>query len=303
MVTRRMFTGALAGASLAGVVAASFGKLAVAANIGNNRGVLADRIGKRLAQIEASTGGRLGVSILDTRSGTHAGLRADEAFPMCSTFKFLAAGFVLARVDKGQEDLNRKVVYSKHDLVDYSPVTQHHADGAGLSVAALCEAALTLSDNTAGNLLLASFGGPAALTAFARTLGDNFTRLDRNEPTLNESTPGDPRDTTTPNAMLGNMRALLLTDRLSVSSCAQLRDWLIANRTGAKRIRAKLPKDWRVGDKTGTGSHGSTNDIAIIWPPGRAPLIVAVYLTQTSAEAARREAAIADIGALVMSSF
>ncbi|AMM17058.1 class A beta-lactamase [Burkholderia sp. PAMC 28687] len=301
MITRRMFTGALAGASLAGVVAASFGEWAMAAD--SNGAGLADKISKRLARIEASTSGRLGVSVLDTGSGAHAGLRADEAFPMCSTFKFLAAGFVLARVDKGEEDLKRKIVYSKSDLVDYSPVTQHHADSAGLSVAALCDAAITLSDNTAANLLLASFGGPAALTAFVRTLGDTQTRLDRNEPTLNESTPGDPRDTTTPNAMLANMRTLLLTDRLSVSSCAQLRDWLIANKTGAKRIREKLPKDWRVGDKTGTGSHGSTNDIAIIWPPKRAPLLVTAYLTQTSAQTARREAAIADIGGLVVSSF
>jgi beta-lactamase class A len=265
--------------------------------------VSAEKIAKALARIEASSGGRLGVSILDTGSGKRAGLRADEAFPMCSTFKFLAASFVLARVDQGQEDLKRKIVYSKRDLVEYSPVTQHHTGAAGLSVADLCDAAITLSDNTAGNLLLASFGGPAALTAFVRTLGDKLTRLDRNEPTLNESTPGDPRDTTTPNAMLANMRTLLLTDRLSVSSCAQLRDWLIANKTGGKRIRAKLPKDWRVGDKTGTGSHGSTNDIAIIWPPGRAPLLVSAYLTQTSAETARREAAIADIGGLLVSSF
>ena len=301
MVTRRRFTGALAGASLAGVIAESFGTLAMAADSAGGR--LVDKAGKRLAQIEASTGGRLGVSILDTGSGARAGLRADEAFPLCSTFKFLAAGFVLARVDKGQEDLARKIVYSKSDLVDYSPVTRHHADSAGLSVAALCEAAITLSDNTAGNLLLASFGGPAALTAFLRTLGDTQTRLDRNEPTLNESMPGDPRDTTTPNAMLANMRTLLLTDRLSAGSCAQLRDWLIANKTGGKRIRAKLPMDWRVGDKTGTGSRGSTNDIAIIWPPKRAPLLVTAYLTQTNAETARREAAISDVGGLVASSF
>lgn len=301
MVTRRMFTGTLAGASLAGVIAASFGKLAMAAE--NGAGVSAETTGKALARIEARSGGRLGVSMLDTGSGKRAGLRADEAFPMCSTFKFLAAGFVLARVDQGQEDLKRKIVYSKSDLVEYSPVTQHHTGSTGLSVADLCHAAITLSDNTAGNLLLASFGGPPALTAFVRTLGDKLTRLDRNEPTVNESTPGDPRDTTTPNAMLANMRTLLLTDRLSVSSCAQLRDWLIANETGGKRIRAKLPKDWRVGDKTGTGSHGSTNDIAIIWPPGRAPLLVTAYLTQTSAETARREAAIADVSGLLVSSF
>jgi beta-lactamase class A len=171
-----------------------------------------------------------------------------------------------------------------------------------MSVAELCKAAITLSDNTAANLLLASFGGPKALTAFTRSLGDGITRPGRNEPTLNEATPGDPRDTTTPSAMLGNLRELVLGERLSSSSRAQLLAWLAANEAGGARIRAKLPQDWGVGDKTGTGEHGTANDVAVLWPPGRGPVLVAVYLTATDGDAARCNAAIAEVGALVMQS-
>jgi beta-lactamase class A len=299
MVTRRMFTGAIVGGSIAGVASAAFGQSLATKDAGKT--ALTEKINKQLAQVEAGVDGRLGVALLDTASGFHAGRRMDEAFPMCSTFKFLVAAFVLARVDRAQESLERRIVYSKSDLLEYSPVTKHHADGAGMSVSALCDAAITLSDNTAANLLLASFGGPAGLTGFVRSLGDTHTRLDRNEPTLNESTPGDPRDTTTPNAMLADMRALLLGDRLLTASRAQLQAWLDANKTGDKRIRAHLPKNWRVGDKTGTGSHGSTNDIAILRPPGRAPIIVTIYLTQTKADSARRESAIAEVGSLIAS--
>ncbi|CAE6741919.1 class A beta-lactamase [Paraburkholderia haematera] len=310
MVTRRKFAGAMLGVSIAGVAVGSGGALGKVVKAGAAKqggGVAkADAIRQRLAQIEAESGGRLGVSIVDTTSGLHAGLRTDERFPMCSTFKLLAAGFVLTRVDHGQENLERRVVFSNSDLVPYSPATSQHTrertGEAGMSVADLCKAAITLSDNTAANLLLASFGGPAALTAFARSLGDGITRLDRNEPTLNEATPGDPRDTTTPNAMLGNLRELLLGERLSASSRAQWLAWLAANQTGGERIRAKLPKDWGVGDKTGTGDHGTANDVAILWPPGRGPILVAVYLTETSGDAARCNAAIANVGALVVAS-
>jgi beta-lactamase class A len=266
----------------------------------------ADGIHARLEQIEADSGGRLGVSIIDTASGLHAGLHADDRFPMCSTFKLLAAGAILSRVDRGEEDLQRRIVYSQSELVPNSPATSRHTRertaNAGMSVAELCKAAITLSDNTAANLLLASFGGPKALTAFTRSLGDGITRLDRNEPTLNEATPGDPRDTTTPNAMLGNLRELVLGERLSSSSRAQLLAWLAANETGDARIRAKLPQDWGVGDKTGTGEHGTANDVAVLWPPGRGPVLVAVYLTATDGDAARCNAAIAEVGALVMQS-
>lgn len=308
MITRRKFAGAVLGVSIAGValgLVGAFGKV-VKASAQGGIPARADDIRRRLAQIEAETGGRLGVAILDTASGLHAGARMDERFPMCSTFKLLAAAAVLTRKDRGQEDLQRRIVFSKRDLAPYSPVTSEHTrertGSAGMSVAGLCMAAITRSDNMAANLLLASIGGPAGLTSFARSIGDSITRLDRIEPTLNEAIPGDSRDTTTPNAMLGNLRELLLGERLSASSREQLVAWLVANQTGGDRIRLKLPKDWRVGDKTGTGDHGTANDVAILWPPGRAPVLVSVYLTGTSGEAARNNAAIANVGALVSAS-
>ncbi|HEY2256460.1 MAG TPA: class A beta-lactamase, partial [Variovorax sp.] len=186
------------------------------------------------------------------------------------------------------------------DLVTYSPVTKDHVGPVGLSVAEICEAAVTLSDNTAGNLLLASFGGPPALTAYARTLGDGLTRLDRIETALNEAAPGDPRDTTTPAAMLGDMQRLLAGDALSAESRRQLVGWLLASKTGAKRLRAGLPSDWQVGDKTGAGSNGTANDIAIAWPPGRAPILVAVYFTGSTISDDARSAAIAEAGRLIV---
>ncbi|CAB3798431.1 class A beta-lactamase [Paraburkholderia fynbosensis] len=310
MITRRKFAGAVLGASIAGVAlgsAGAWGKTIKAGGPARGRELAdAEAIRERLARIEAASGGRLGVSIVDTTTSLHAGLRADERFPMCSTFKLLAAGAVLTRVDRGQEDLQRRVVFSASDLVPNSPGTSRHTreltGDAGMSVGELCKAALTLSDNTAANLLLASFGGPAAVTAFARSLGDGITRLDRIEPTLNEAIPGDPRDTTTPNAMLGNLRELVLGEHLSAASRTQLLAWLVANQTGGSRLRAKLPEDWGVGDKTGTGERGTANDIAILWPPGRGPVLVTVYLTEADGDAARSNAAIANVGALVAES-
>nr|WP_218151767.1 class A beta-lactamase [Stigmatella erecta] len=231
----------------------------------------------RLAELERRHGGRLGVAVLDTASGARVLHRADERFPLCSTFKFLAAAQVLARVDRGEEQLGRRIVFSEADLVSYSPVTKEHVGGDGMTLEAICEAAITLSDNTAGNLLLDSFGGPAALTRYVRTLGDRKTRLDRRETELNEAKPGDPRDTTTPAAMLQDMQRLLVGDALSAGSRERLVAWLTASKTGAKRLRAGVPPDWRAGDKTGTSGNGVVNDIAIFWPPDRAPLLVSAY--------------------------
>jgi beta-lactamase class A len=252
-----------------------------------------------LAELERRNGGRLGVAALDTATGQRLGHRADERFPMCSTFKFLAAAFVLGRVDRGEERLDRRVVFSEADLVTYSPVTKNGVGPAGMSVAELCEAAVTLSDNTAGNLLLASFGGPLALTGFTRTLGDELTRLDRIETALNEATPGDPRDTTAPAAMLGDMQRLLVGDALTAVSREHLVGWLLACKTGAKRLRAGFPADWRVGDKTG-GGHGTANDIAIAWPSGRAPILVAAYYTESTISDDARNAVIAEAGRLAV---
>lgn len=283
MITRRRM---LQGVALAGL------GLAPGARAAGGIGTL----GPKLATIEAGSGGRLGVAILDTATGARCGYRADERFPMCSTFKLLAAGAILARVDGGHERLDRRVRFSADKLVAYSPVTKPHAGSAGMTLAELCEAALTYSDNTAANLLLAALGGPTAITAYARTLGDRATRLDRIEPELNQATPGDPRDVTTPAVMLGNLRRLTLRDALTPASRDQLTRWLLANRTGDARLRADLPAGWRVGDKTGSGGHGSTNDVGLLWPPDRAPILVSAYLTQTEAPPDRRDATLAAVG-------
>jgi beta-lactamase class A len=258
---------------------------------------------KRLAEIEAREGGRLGVFVRDTGSGATIEHRADERFPMCSTFKLLTAAAALKRVDDGAERLDRTIAYGPNDLLEYAPIAKAHAAEGGMTVADLCAAAIDWSDNTAGNLVLQSIGGPAGFTAFARSLGDELTRLDRNEPTLNESAPGDPRDTTSPRAMAADMQKVLVGDALTRSSRRQLQDWLINDKVGDKRLRAGLPPSWRIGDKTGTGEHGSTNAVAIIWPPGRAPLIATVYYTESSAPMEARNAIHKAIGGLIAETF
>jgi beta-lactamase class A len=233
--------------------------------------------------------------VLDTASGELAGHRLDERFPMCSTFKFLAVALVLARVDAGEERLDRRIVVPPAAVLKWAPVTGKRVGGDGMTVAELCEAAITVSDNTAANLLLASAGGPAGVTAFARRIGDGVTRLDRVEPELNEAVPGDPRDTSTPRAMAQTLRSVLLGSALSDAGRARIVAWMSAATTGARRLRAGVPFDWRVADKTGTGDRGSTNDIGVLWPPRRAPLVVVSYLTECRAAADARESALADV--------
>lgn len=277
IVTRRRFTGTLAAALTA-------------------RGVVAADAPAALASVEAGLGGRLGVLVLDTGSGRRWGHRADERFPMCSVFKAIAGAAVLAMVDAGREDLQRLVRFDAGALVTWSPVTEARVGGNGMTLAELCEAAITRSDNTAGNLLLQELGGPAGLTAFMRRLGDSTSRLDRWETALNEANPGDPRDTTTPAAMASNFQALLAGPALGARSREQLATWLVASRTGGAKLRAGLPAAWRVGDKTGAGEHGTMNDVAIAWPPGRAPVIVSAFITQTRASFEQRNAALAEVG-------
>jgi len=257
-----------------------------------------DSLAADFARIEKESGGRLGVQVIDTETGAKAGHRADERFPLCSTFKTLAAAAILARVDAGKEKLERHVTYTAKDLVTYSPETEKHV-GRGMTLAAICKAAITLSDNTAGNLMLNAIGGPAGLTAWLRTIGDEVTRLDRMETELNEALPDDPRDTTTPAAMAADLRKLVLGKALSPASREQLKAWLLANTTGDKRLRAHLPRGWRVGDKTGSGERGSTNDAGIIWLPERKPIVVAAYLTGTEAPKETRDAALASVGRVV----
>lgn len=251
------------------------------------------------AAIEAGLGGRVGVMAIDTGNGDEMLHRADERFAMCSTFKWLLAAMVLARVDRKEVALDRRIDYGPEDLLDYAPVTHEHVASGSMTVAALCRAAVTLSDNTAANLLLEEIGGPAALTAFLRQSGDTVTRLDRNEPGLNTNLPGDERDTTTPRAMAKTMRRILLGGVLSAASRERLVLWLKATTTGLSRLRAGLPPDWTAGDKTGTGENGAANDIAITWPPNREPILIAAYLSGSHATAEARNTAHADIAAAI----
>jgi len=256
----------------------------------------------RILSIEQRTGARIGVAALDTGSGKRLDYRSEERFLMCSTFKFLAAAAVLKRVDENKEKLDRFVPYDAKDILEYAPVTKAHLGDGGMTLGALCAAAIEQSDNTAGNLLLNAIGGPSGVTNFARNLGDTTTRLDRQEPELNSVAPGDERDTTTPAAIVVCMRQLLVGTTLSPSSCHQLEAWLQANETGAAMIRAGVTKDWLVGDKTGRGANGATNDIAIMRPPGRAPILLAIYSTGSTATPTDRAAAIADVTKIVVES-
>ena len=253
----------------------------------------------RITAIETRIGGRIGVAAVDTSNDKHLDYRAEERFPMCSTFKFLAAAAVLKRVDEKKEKLERFVPYNAKDILEYAPVTKEHLNEGGMTLGALCEAAIEQSDNTAGNLLLNAIGGPAGLTNFVRALGDPVTRLDRIEPELNSAIPGDERDTTTPAAISLDMQKLLLGDALSEASRRKLDDWLQRNETGGSMIRAGVPKTWSVGDKTGRGANGATNDIAIMRPPGRAPILLAIYSVGSTATANDRAAAIAEVTKVV----
>jgi beta-lactamase class A len=258
-------------------------------------------ITKKFAELEKKLVARLGAAVLDTHTGQRWTHREHERFPMCSTFKLLASSAVLAKVDAGKEQLNRKINIEAKDLVSFSPITEKRVGPEGMSLAELCEAAITRSDNTAANMILKILGGPAAVTQFSRTLGDSVTRLDRFETELNEATPGDLRDTTSPSAMVENIRTLLLTNKLSKNSRNQLKAWLISNKTGDARLRAGLSNDWITGDKTGTGAHGTVNDVAIIWPPNRRPMIVSIYITETAASLDDCNKAIAEIARSLMS--
>ena len=257
--------------------------------------LLAQDLKKTVTAWEERLDARIGVVLRDSSSDWEITMRADERFPMSSTFKSLLCGAVLASVDAGQESLDRRVTYTADDLVTYSPVTEKHLDD-GLTVSELCEATVTLSDNTAGNLLLKSVGGPEGFTTFLRGIGDETTRLDRWETALNEGTVGDPRDTSTPSAILNTLEALLLGDVLKSASAAQLRQWMIDDKVADALIRAHLPDEWVIGDKTGAGGNGSRAIIAFIQPKTNAPYFAAIYLTESDADFALRNQVVSEIG-------
>ena len=217
-------------------------------------------------------------------------------------FAVLAAA-ILERVDRAHLSLDDRVPYRPLDLLEFAPVTREHVDEGYLTVDALARAVVTVSDNTAANLLLAKVGGPSGLTQFVRSMGDMVTRLDRTEPTLNSNEAGDRRDTTSPRAMEGLMRGILCGDALSNTSRTHLLSWLRDCETGKQRLRAGFPGNWIVGDKTGTGARGATNDIAIAMPPGRAPVLVAAYMSEGGAEQSTLQAAHAQVAQLVVREF
>jgi beta-lactamase class A len=255
------------------------------------------------AALEARHGGRLGVAVLDTATGNRMAYRAGERFPMCSTFKLLAVSAVLHNVDMGNERLDRWVPYSASDLLDHAPIAKGHLSAGGMSISDLCAAAIEYGHNTAANLLLAAIGGPAGATSYVRTLGDSVTRMDRAEPAANTCIPGDPRDTTTPEAMLSDLRKLTQGDALSTASQDLLTGWLKNCQTASNRIPAGLPGAWTSADKTGSGANATANDVSIIYPPGIAPRLVAAYYTGSSATGAEQDAVLAEVGRIVSAAF
>jgi beta-lactamase class A len=256
------------------------------------------------AALEKLHGGRLGVAALDTSTGNRMAWRANERFPMCSTFKTLAVANVLHNVDTGNERLDRFVPYNRSDLLEYAPVTRRNADKGGMTVEDLCAAAVEYGDNTAANLLLASIGGPAGATKYVRTLGDTVTRMDRTEPSANTCIPGDPRDTTSPAAMLADINRLTQGSVLSDNTQSLLIAWLNNCQTAATRIPAGLPPEWTSSDKTGSGANGTANDVAVINPgPSRAPMFIAAYYTGSTETSDKRDAVLAEVGRIVSAAF
>jgi len=258
-----------------------------------------DRILTAAKGIEAKLGMRVGFSVIDTGSGAVRSYRADERFAMASTFKALACA---AALDAGAPVLDRKSKITKADLRPYSPVTEKRV-GVSLSTRELCEITLRTSDNAAANLILKSLGGPGEVTEFLREIGDGTTRLDRYEPEVNEATPGDPRDTTTPQAMGETLYRLLLGDALAPEGRDQLEAWMTANAVADGLLRAKLPEGWQIADRSGAGGHGTRGVIALLRPTEGAPLVVAIYMDGRKHDLKTRDAAIAEIGGAIFAEF
>ena len=253
----------------------------------------------RLRDLEFSVGGRLGVAALDMESDRRIDYRSAHLFPMCSTYKILLVGAVLSKVDHGKDALDRSLNLTRADMKEDGQSARPALAQGGITLMEACSSALIDSDRNAANLLLATIGGPGALTLFARDLGDKTTHLDRTEPFIDEAMTGDARDTTSPAAMLNDLGQLLLGGALSPASRELLTRWMVESRTGRAKLRAGLPADWTVADRSGMGAEGTTNDIAVAWPPGRKPLLVSAYLTASAASLADRNGVLAEVGRLV----
>jgi len=254
-----------------------------------------------LKDLHKRVGGRLGVHILDSQSGKRIAYDDGSRYAMASTFKLPLAAAVLWQIDRGAFPLSRTLPVAKADLLPTSPAVEAKlaAGATSMTVAELCAAVITQSDNAAANVLLSGIGGPPGYTQFMRSIGDQATRLDRKELELNSNIPGDERDTTTPRAMVDAMLRIFTQDVLSLSSRALLIDWMASARTGLDRVRAGLPRNWPSGDKTGTGSNGAVNDLCIAYPPDRRPIFIAVYMSESMLDVKQLAAAQAEIGVLV----
>ena len=252
-----------------------------------------------LQAYERSSGGRIGLYAENLATGSRISWRANERFVMCSTFKASLAALVLQRVDRGRDTLDQSIPYGAADLMEYAPAARENLAKGALTVAEMCKAAVELSDNTCANLLLARVGGPSAVTAFWRRTGDAVSRLDHDEPLLNRTPPGRPEDTTTPLAMAGTLRRIVLGDVLSPASRDRFTGWMLGCRTGDNRLRAGLPKDWRIGNKTGNNGKDAAGDIGVVWPPAGGPLLVCAYTRGGAPTPAHLLAVFTGIGRLV----
>ncbi|MFI5610973.1 class A beta-lactamase [Amycolatopsis sp. NPDC051903] len=295
-VSRRVLLAGVVALPLAGCANEPPVTVRPAAPSGTTRSAAAPPSTAPLEALERKYGARLGVHALETGSGAVLEYRADERFAFCSTFKTFAVAAVVR--DRPLSYLDSTITYTKADVNSFSPITEHRTS---MTVRGLCDAAIRYSDGTAGNLLMREAGGPAGLTAYLRTLGDDVSRMDQYEPELNRARPGDPRDTTTPRALAADHQRVVLGDALPADRRALVEDWLSRSTTGGQAITAGVPATWRVIGKTGHGDYGRVNDVAVLRPPGAAPLVLAVLSDRQSYADAPRYPLIAEAASYVVS--
>lgn len=272
--------------------------------LANRKAVQIPSAVQELAQLESRVGGRLGIAAIDTANHKIIEYRGNERFPFCSTGKVMVCSAILNKSIKNPSLLKKIVKYEQKDIEKsgYAPVTENNLE-RGMNVGELCAAALDYSDNTAMNLLIGQAGGIQAVNDYARSIKDNTFHLNRMEPDLNTAIPGDLRDTTTPLAMISSLEQLVVGNALPLVQRKQLQYWLKENTTGNNRIRASVSKEWQVGDKTGTGAYGTTNDVGVIWPEGCPPIILAVYYTQVDKDARPQELVVAAASKIILDEF
>lgn len=262
----------------------------------------ASQLNEDISLLEQQTSSRIGVSVWDTQADERWDYRGDERFPLMSTFKTLACAKMLSDMDSGKLSKNATAKVDEHSIVVWSPVMDKLA-GQNTRIEHACEAAMLMSDNTAANLVLNEIGGPKAVTMFLRTIGDKATRLDRIEPRLNEATPGDSRDTTTPNAILNTLRTLVEGETLSYESRVQLKIWMQDNKVSDSLMRSVLPTGWSIADRSGAGGHGSRGINAIIWKENHRPVYISIYVTETELSLQARDQLVAQISQLILQKY